>query len=445
MEREEHRMKKVFRTSERTIDNTGKTHVTEELQRLIDEAAGEKGTVILEKGVYLTAALFLKSDMELHFEDGAVLLGSTDESRYTPGPTRAAGIETQWYPGVLNCDGQRNVTVSGNGVIDGQGAYWWDKYWGADKTGGMRKEYDAKGLRWACDYDCMRVRNVVVSNSSHIELRDFTSTMSGFWNVHIFYSDHVHVDGVRVVTGDVESPSTDGIDIDSCQDVLVENCVTSCHDDSICIKSGRDADGIRVGRPCCHITVQNCEIRSGFGVTIGSEVSGGIYDITLRNLRYRGTDCGFRIKSSIARKGYIRDVRAENLEMVNVKYPFHWFLNWNPAYSWCELPQSYEGEVPALWKKLLDRTYMDTPDTDVSNITVDGVKAWNEPGYEGISRAFHIEGFEKAPIRDVVFKNMQMECREYGVFNYTKNIRFENVSVSASGARDEKNDVYDNR
>lgn len=437
--------REVFYTSQSGIDNSGEKLVTRELQEMIDKTAEVSGKLVLEKGIYLTASLFLKSNMELHFEDGAVLLGTTDESQYPVIPTRVAGIEMNWYPGILNCNHQSHVTISGNGNIDGQGEYWWRKYWGEDQTGGMRREYDAKGLRWACDYDCMRVRNVVIMDSSDIELRDITSMRSGFWNIHVCYSTRVHIDGIKITACGHNSPSTDGIDIDSCSHVLVEHCETLCNDDSICIKSGRDGDGLRVNRPCHDIEVRDCKILAGFGVTIGSEVSGGVYNITLKNLEYDGTDCGFRIKSSIARRGYIKDVTVDGLTMHNVKYPFHMLLNWNPAYSYCELPEGYEGEVSDSWKALLTPISDEVPMTAVSDITIQNVKAWNDKDYTGISRAFHIEGFAEQPIRRIHFKNMQLECKEFGVINYTEQISMEQVTVSVSGAHDAKNDEYDNR
>ena len=438
-------MRPIFKTSDRQIDDSGSQHVTAELQQLIDDTARAGGILVLEKGIYLTASLFLKSNMEFCFEEGAVLLGTTDESRYPVLPARVAGIEMDWYPGILNCNGQEHVTICGAGTIDGQGEYWWRKYWGDDMQGGMRQEYDRKGLRWACDYDCMRVRNVVIMESADVTLKDFTSSQSGFWNVHICYSRHVHVDGIRISSCGMESPSTDGIDIDSCQHVLVENCITSCNDDSICIKSGRDADGVRVNRPCHDITIQNCEILAGFGVTIGSEVSGGVYDVKIRNLTYRGTDCGFRIKSSVARRGYIKNILVDGLEMVNVKYPFHLFLNWNPAYSICELPEGYEGEVPKHWHKLLQPISDQIPNTAVSDITIRNVKARNEPGYHGISRAFQIEGFADQPIRRLVFERVSLSCKEFGVINYTSDLEFKQTEISVSGAHNQENDDYDNR
>lgn len=196
------------------------------------------------------------------------------------------------------------------------------------------------------------------------------------------------------------------------------------------------------------VTTSRCRTAGfwpAFGVTIGSEVSGGVHDITIKNLDYRGTDCGLRIKSSVARRGYIRDVKVDGLRMVNVKYPFHFFLNWNPAYSYCTLPEGYEGEIPDHWRKLLEVIPDSVPKTKVSDITIENVTACNEEGYDGISRAFHMEGFEDQPIERVVFRNVSVACKEYGVINYTKDIEFHHVTVSVSGSRDEKNDSYDNR
>lgn len=432
-------------TKDYAIDKSGKTLVTEALQKLIDEASIKKTTLVLSKGIYQTAALFLKSDMVFHFEEGSVLLGTTDETQYTLIETRVAGIDMDWYPGVLNCLHATHVKITGFGTIDGQGAYYWHKYWGKDTKGGMRKTYDEMGLRWACDYDCMRVRNLVVADSTHILLKDFTSKDSGFWNVHVLYSNHIHVDGIKITSEAQESPSTDGIDIDSCQHVLVENCLTSCNDDSICIKSGRDYDGYHKAIPSYDITVRNCQILSGFGVTIGSEVSGGIYDIHLENLTYLGTDCGFRIKSSTARKGYIRDIYINNLNMHNVKYAFHMYLNWNPQYSLCTLPTSYAGNIPKHWEKLLKPLGDGISNTKVENIFISNIKVTMDSDYQGIARAFHIEGFKEVPFKNIVLHNADMVCREFGMINYVENLVFKNAQVRVMDQHNYLNDMYDNR
>lgn len=286
---------KIFDPKQYGAVGDGRTPDTKAIQAAIDDAAGSGGIVVLEEGRYLTGSLFLGSNMEFHMKKGAVLLGTTEEKEYPIMDTRVAGIEMKWPVGILNINDQKKVKVTGEGKIDGQGPFWWDKYWGQDTKGGMRKIYDAKGLRWCADYDCRRPRNPVVMNSESVELSGFESVRSGFWNVHICYSRNVHVVGLYI--HDNSGPSTDGIDIDSSSHVVVERCRVACNDDSICIKSGRDADGLRVNRVCEDVMIQNCEIH---------------------------TDCGFRMKSARPCGGVIEDVLVENLEMVNVKIPLIW-------------------------------------------------------------------------------------------------------------------------
>lgn len=432
-------------TASRVINATGSSHVTSELQTLLDDAAAARVPAVITAGTYLTGPLFISSGTNVILEKGSVIMGTTDESIIPIVQTRVAGIEGDWYPGVLNVCDAHNVSIVGEGTIDGQGPYWWAKYWGPDTQGGMRADYDKRGLRWACDYDCMRPRNVVVMNSHDVDLIGFTSCRSGFWNVHVCYSHDVHLDGIRIVGADVHSPSTDGIDIDSSHNILVENCETNCNDDSICIKSGRDADGIRVGRPCHHITIRKCRINAGFGVTIGSEVSGGVHDIEIRDLVFTGTDCGFRIKSSDARKGYIKNVVVDNLSMTNVRFPFHICLNWNPGYNRCTLPESYIGDIPTLWEKLLDPSYFKHPNTQVSDILVRNVHTVRDPKTCTSSRAFTIEGFPDAPIKRLHLEDVHLDCTEFGSVSCIEDFSLSNVTIGASGNHDERNDNYDNR
>lgn len=399
--------------------------------------------VLVPAGTYLTSSIFLGSNMEFHLEEGAVLLGTTEEARYPVMRTRVAGIEMDWPVAILNINGQENVRVSGKGTIDGQGPYWWKKYWGEDKTGGMRREYDAAGLRWCVDYDCRRVRNLIVMESRNVELSDFESIRSGFWNVHICYSEDVHVEGLYI--HDNDGPSTDGIDIDSCSRVTVEHCRVACNDDSICIKSGRDADGLRVNRICRDVVIQDCEILTGCGVTIGSETSGGAKNIIVRNLKYHNTDCGFRMKSARTRGGLIEDVLVENLEMVNVKYPFNMCLNWHPAYSYCEIPAGYAGEVPQHWRTLLQPVEPERGIPQVRNITVRNVVSENEADYTGTSRAFEIDAFPEKPMTNVVFENVKIHAKELGRIQGVKGWSWNGVEISIDGPNDERNDQYDVR
>lgn len=435
---------KIFKTSEFNIDTTGQEDVTARLQQLIDLTSEAEGRMVLEKGTYLTTSLFLKSNMELHLEEGARLLASIRDEDYPVLPTRVAGIEMKWYPGLVNCNGQKNVTISGRGVIDGQGEHWWEKYWGVDTKGGLRGEYEKQGLRWASDYDAMRLRNVVIANSENITLKEFTSYKSGFWNIHVYYSGKVHIDGVTVLCGSINGPSTDGIDIDSCHDVLIENCETHTHDDSICIKSGRDADGLRVNIPCRRIEVRNCKIYEGSGVTLGSEVSGGIEDITLRDIQFYGTDCGFRIKSAYPRKGYIRNITVDGLQMENVHFCVHVQLNWNLSYNVCKVGENYQGKIPDHWKLLMEPVSDKIPPTDVRNIRIQNIRAVITEQQKESSQAFVIDGYANQPVRNLTMENIHITCNEYGMIRNVENLKMDHVSVTVIDGSQEARDSYDN-
>lgn len=426
------------------IDKSGEVLVTRQLQALIDQLP-EGDKLVISAGKYLISSIFLKSNMELVIENGAELIATPDESKYPLIDTRVAGIEMEWYPAIINIIDCENVTLSGSGIINGSGEYWWNKYWGADYKSGMRKEYDKKGLRWACDYDCMRPRNVLVSNSRKIKLTEISSVKSGFWNIHVLYSNDIHINNIQIKDNGQESPSTDGIDIDSSSNVIVENCVISCRDDSVAIKSGRDTDGYEVSKPCTDVIVRNCQILEGMGMTIGSEISGGVENIRFENIEFIGTDCGIRIKSSNARKGYIRDVVARNIEMTNVMYAFNFNLNWNPAYSACKLPTGYNGLIPKHWNKLLKQFPTTVPNTIVENIVIENVSSTQTADSPVSTRVFQIEGFEDQPITNLLFNNVQVEATEYGQISYVKNMQMVNSVISISGSNKPENDSYDNR
>ncbi len=434
----------IVDTKNSRIDKSGEVIVTEQLQALIDQLP-ENGKLVISAGKYLTSSIFLKSNMKLVIKKGAELIATTNESKYPLIDTRVAGIEMEWYPAIINISDCENVTLSGRGIINGNGEYWWNKYWGADYKSGMRQEYDVRDLRWACDYDCMRPRNVLVSNSSKIKLTEFSSVKSGFWNIHVLYSSDIHIDDIQIKDNGQESPSTDGIDIDSSSNVLVEKCVISCRDDSVAIKSGRDTDGYEVSKPCTDVTVRDCRILEGMGMTIGSEISGGVENIRFENIEFIGTDCGIRIKSSNARKGYIRDVVARNIEMTNVMYAFNFNLNWNPAYSACKLPTGYNGLIPKHWNKLLKQFPPTVPNTIVENIVIENVRSRKSTNSPVSTRVFQIEGFEDQPITNLLFNNVQVEATEYGQISYVKNMQMVNCVISISGSNKPENDSYDNR
>jgi hypothetical protein len=337
-----------------------------------------------------------------------------------------AGIEMSWPAALVNVYQQRNVKITGKGVIDGNGEYWWRKFWGADGKGGMLKDYRERGLRWAVDYDCQRVRALAVYESQDVEIRDVTIKRSGFWSLTLTYSERATVSGVTIranIGG--YGPSSDGIDIDSCRDVLVEYCDIDCNDDNICLKAGRDADGLRVNRPTENVTIRHCITRSGHGMlTLGSETSGGIRNVHVHDLQALGTAHGIRIKSARVRGGVIENVRIHDIAMEAVDNPLHFELNWYPSYSYPVLPEGMAlGEVPAHWSVLTRR--VEPPELgipEVRDLVISNLTA------HGASTALYANAYPEKPMRRVRLEQVTIEARSAGRVSNAADWTFKDVT-----------------
>ena len=395
----------------------GVTNLTKAIQQAIDDCAKNNGgTVSFKPGQYVTGALFLKSNVHLRINEGVTLLGSQDDADYPSIPTRVAGIEMKWPAALINVNEAKNVKISGGGTIDGRGEKWWQKY------GALRREYEPRGLRWASDYDAERVRLMVIWKSSDVAVENLSLKRSGFWTVQVVYSDHVTVDGVKIT--DNKGPSTDGVDIDSSSYVLVQNCDIDNNDDDICLKAGRDSDGLRVNRPTEYIVVRDNITRRGGGIlSFGSETSGGIRHVVALNNRGIGTSEGIRFKSAKTRGGFVEDILVRGLKMENVPAPFTFTLNWNPSYSYATIPKG-ETNIPAHWIAL--STPVTPPERgycSFRNITIEDVEIVNA------QRIFLATGLPDKPIVDVKFHNITAQGNEAGAIEYARNWTMSNVKL----------------
>ncbi len=411
---------------------------TSELQKRIDESS----EIFFSKGEYLISPLFFHSNMKIIFEEGAVLRLTSEEENFLKIPTRIAGIMMDGYPAMLNFISCENVTISGKGLLLGQGEPWYIKYWGRDMKSGMRRTYDEKHLRWACDYDCFRPKMILLQNSKNIELSDLELHDSPFWNVHILFSKHIKVSNLKILSENPISPSTDGIDVDSSEDVLVSSCHISTNDDAISIKSGRDLDGLKIHRPCKNIVIENCFFHYGYGLSIGSELSGGIENIVARNLVFDHSDCGFRIKSSKTRKGYVKHVHLAHITMNEVQYPFYCYLDWNPLYNKNELPDDYKGEIPPYWDKLLSLPDDSLKDTEIDDLSFSDVTLSSR---QVSSCLFTFCGFPSSKITNVRFENFSGEVSEWGTFENMDEPIQENIDVKILGNSKSVPGEFDNR
>jgi polygalacturonase len=282
----------------------GQTLTTQHLQAAIDACgAAGGGTVIVPAGRYVTGSLWLRSNVTLHLESGAVLLGSQRFDDFPKWSSRWEGPGVKQSRASLICgEGLENIAITGRGTIDGRGKIWWDSQ--RREPGVARRPILVRVV------DC---RNVLVEG--------VTLKNSPMWTLSPLACDNVNIRGVTIINPP-DSPNTDGINPDSCHNVRISDCHVDVGDDCITIKSGKETDGRRELRACENVTITNCTLMHGHGgVVVGSEISGSIRNIAISNCVFVGTDRGIRIKARRGRGGVVKDVRASNLVMDGVNCP----------------------------------------------------------------------------------------------------------------------------
>lgn len=396
----------LFHTADYGAVGDGLHLNTEAIQRAIDEAeAAGGGTVIFEPGIYLTGSLFVGNNVNLCIPKGTTIIGSQELKDYRRIPTRVAGIEMEWPAALINIIGKRQAAITGSGTIHCRGKVFWDNYWK------MRNQYTPKGLRWIVDYDCERPRGILISDSEQVTVSDIVIYQAGFWSLHILYSRHVTARNL-IISNNIEGkgPSTDGIDIDSSEYILVENSSIHCNDDNFCLKAGRDADGLRVNRPCQYVVIRNCEAGLGGGLlTCGSETSGGIRHIVVSQMKGVGTTCGIHFKSTSRRGGCIEDIHLHDIQMEGVKRPLVVDMDWNPAYSTGKLPAGYDPDsVPTHWKTLLLPVNEEQGRPVFRNVHFSDIRAT-----DAIS-CIQAIGMKQSPVTGFTFDNVVLQGKRQG-------------------------------
>jgi polygalacturonase len=416
---------KIFSVNSYGAVADGKTNSTKFIQKAIDACAKKGGGIVsFKSGTYIMGAVFLKDNVHLKVDKGVLILGSETLADYPEIDTRIAGIEMKWPAALINVMGAKDVAVTGEGIVNARGKFNWDLYWK------MRKEYDAKGLRWIVDYDVKRVRTFLVQNSNDVTVKGLTFKNAGFWTVQLLYSKNVTVDGVIIRNNeDGSGPSTDGIDVDSSSWVLIENCDIDCNDDNFCLKAGRDWDGLRVNKPTEYVVIRKCIARRGAGlITLGSETSGGIRHILATDLYAKHTDNGLRIKSATTRGGTIEDIYFQNTKMDSINVAFQFNLNWNPAYSYADLPKGFSYDsIPAHWKSMLQRIepaekgIPHAKDIFIENITVTNANT-----------AFSASGLATSTLKNFVFANSSIGAATLGTFEFTEGWEFNKLLLGVT-------------
>jgi polygalacturonase len=418
------RGKEIYNVSSFGAKNDGLTLNSKAIQAAIDACTSNGGGIVtFDTGAYVTGSIFIKDGVTLVIGKNTTILGSQDIVDYPEIDTRIAGVEMKWPAALINVLDQNNAAITGEGIIHARGKPFWTKYWN------MRKEYEAKGLRWIVDYDCKRPRTMLIQNSSNVTVKGIKLKQAGFWTVQILYSKYITVNGITIQNNvDGSGPSTDGIDIDSSSWVLVEKCDIDCNDDDFCLKAGRDADGLRVNRPTEYIVIRDCIARKGAGlVTCGSETSGGIRNILAYNMTANETTNCINFKSAITRGGTVENVFIHDVTMNNVGTMLRATMDWNPSYSYSTLPKGYSFDsIPYHWKVMLQKV---TPEQGTPHFK--NIYLWN---FKGTVKgdAVSISGMKESPVENYFLTDIDIEARSPGAISYAKGWRFSNVSIKTS-------------
>lgn len=297
------------------------------------------GRVIIPAGTYFVKGpIHLKSNVNLHLNEGAVIKFSTDDDDYLPVVlTRYEGIELMNYSPLIYAYDKQNIAVTGKGTLDGQAddEHWW--YWSGGKDDGwkegMPSQRDSANrpelARMAAEGvpvkerifgkgHYLRPTFLEVYKCKNVLIKGVTIKNTPFWILHPTLSKNVTIDSVTTIS---YGPNNDGCDPESCTNVLIKNCFFSNGDDCIAIKSGRDEDGRRVNVPSKNIVIMNCQMRDGHGgVVIGSETSGGVQNIFAQNCEMNSPelDRAIRIKSNACRGGVLKNFYFRNIKVGQV-------------------------------------------------------------------------------------------------------------------------------
>src|SRR5271170_2017751 len=422
-----HARPKIFFANDYGAKGDSTTLDTPAIQKAIDAAAAANGTATLKPGTYLIGSLFLKSNITFEVPEGVTLIGSQKLEDYPELPTRIAGIEMTWPAALINTRGQHNITITGKGTIDGDGPIWWKSYWD------LRATYEPKGLRWASDYDARRPRLMLFQNSSDIHLGGgILLKRSGFWTVQILYSHDIAVDGITIRNNEGgKGPSTDGIDIDSSHDILVEHADIDVNDDALCLKAGRDSDGLRVNRPTENVVIRDSIIRHGAAaITVGSETSGGFRNIEAYHLTaLSGVPSGVLFKSAHTRGGTAKDIRIHDLSLEGVAIPIHITMNWNPTYSYATLPANMK-DPPPYYITLTTKVPEEQGLPHFSDVHIWNIKA------TGAKQAFNVTAYPNATLDNFRIDHLNIEAATAGTIANAKNwSMIDNTITTADGSK----------
>jgi len=439
----------------------GNTLNTKSINATIDALSKKGGGVVLiPSGLWLTGPVVLKSNINLHLAAGATLLFTADKNEYPLVEANWEGLPQMRNQSPISATNANNIAITGNGIIDGNGDGWrmvkkdklnetqWKKlvesggllsddkktWYPSEKTlkgskmqnpGAISPEKDAAFYESIKDF--LRPNLVLLTSCKYILLEGVTFQNSPAWCLHPLMCENLTVRNV-FVKNPWYAQNGDGIDAESCKNVLIENTVFDVGDDALCMKSGRDAEGRKRGMPIENVIIRNCTVYAAHGgFVIGSEMSGGARNIYVNNCTFIGTDIGLRFKTTRGRGGIVENIFIKDIYMKDIPAEAILF----DMYYMAKDPVALAGEkreLPKVEFKPVDETTPQFRNFHISNVYCNGAE-----------KGIFVRGLPEMHVKDIVLENMVIQAKKGIDVQEASGITFKNIKIIST----ETNPVID--
>lgn len=434
----------------------GKTDNTDAFAKAMKNVTEKGGgRLIVPSGVWSTGPITFQDNVNLCLDEGAVIRFTGDYDAYPIVDCYFEGLKTKRCMAPLNANGKKNIAITGKGTIDGNGDAWrWvkkGKLTGSQwknclKRGGVTGEAQGSEV-WAptqAILDRLRKANMNVPTDCETDAdwqaaRDFLRPVllefaycqnvllegvcfqnSPAWNLHPFMCENVIISNVMVINPWF-SQNGDGLDLESCKNALIVNSKFDVGDDAICVKSGKDKDGRDLKTPCENVVVDGCAVYHGHGgFVVGSEMSSGIKNVSVRNCSFLGTDVGLRFKSKRGRGGIVENIHIENISMIDIPTECILFdMHYSGMSASEEKALGLNKNVSADDLPAVDETTPVFRDIYISDIVC-----------QGAERAMYFNGIPEMPITNINISNSHITAQSGITINHSKDITITGVELN---------------
>jgi polygalacturonase len=411
------------------------------------------GTLIVPKGIWFTGPIVFRSNINLHLEKGALILFSPDFDLYPLVKTVFEGLDTRRCQSPISGRNLENIAITGEGSINGSGEAWrplkknkvsesfWKK---VIASGGIVKNgdtwYPSKSSLKGAEMSDMNVPVSNLSEAEWLEIKDFLRPVmvnfiacknvylqgvlfenSPAWNIHPLMCENVIIDGI-FSRNPAYAQNGDGLDLESCVNSLIVNSLFDVGDDGICIKSGKDEQGRLRNRPTENVIVDNCKVFQGHGgFVVGSEMSGGVKNISVKNCQFLGTDVGLRFKSARGRGGVVENIFISDIYMFNIVTDSFLFDLYYGGKSASEELEEGTSTIESGKKfEVSEKTPI------FRNIYIKDIVSRNA------RRAMFFNGLPEMKVSNINIENVCVTSTYGAELNNSKDIVFKNVNVQPS-------------